>query len=79
MSIIVNIEKAKAIAHDKRRFARAKEFAPFDEIIAKQIPGNDAIAAEAARQAIRAKYAGMQVAIDAATDVPRLKAALGLE
>jgi len=28
--ITVNIDKAKAIAHDKRRAARAAEFAPLD-------------------------------------------------
>ena len=40
--ITVNINKAKAIAHDVRRAKRAEEFAPLDEIIAKQIPGKSA-------------------------------------
>jgi len=53
--ITVNLNKAKTISHDKRRDARAKEFAPFDEVIMKQIPGNDATVAEAARQVIRDK------------------------
>ena len=30
MSITININKAKAIAHDKRREARSAEFAPLD-------------------------------------------------
>ena len=74
--ITVNIDKAKVISHDKRREARAKEFAPHDDVIAKQIPGADAVAAEAARQAIRVKYADVQVRIDAATDADVLKAIL---
>jgi len=72
--IRVNIDKAKDIAHDKRRAARAKEFAPLDEVIAKQIPGASAQQAEAARQVIRDKYATVQTNIDAAQDVDALKA-----
>jgi hypothetical protein len=30
--ITINIDKAKTIAHDKRREARAEEFKPHDEI-----------------------------------------------
>jgi len=71
--ITVNIDKAKAISHGLRREARSKEFAPHDEVIAKQIPGADAAAAEAARQAIREKYADVQARIDAAGDAPSLK------
>ena len=44
--ITINIDKAKTIAHDIRRAARAEEFKPHDEIIMKQIPGVDAAAAE---------------------------------
>lgn len=73
--IAINITKAKAIAHDVRRVARAAEFAPFDAAIAKQIPG-ESEAAEEARKAIRAKYASMQQDIDAATTVEALKAAM---
>lgn len=76
--ITVNITKAKAIAHDMRRAARADEFKPHDEIIMKQIPGVDAVAAEAARQAIRDKYAAMQTAIDAAATPDEIKVALGV-
>ena len=73
--IIINIDKAKTIAHDKRREARAIEFQPYDEAIAKQIPGQME-GAEAARAAIRTKYADMQTAIDAATTVDEIKAAM---
>lgn len=75
--IKINIDKAKAIGHDIRRAARAEEFKPYDEVIMKQIPGKDAQAAEAARQAIREKYAAVQAQIDAATTPEEIKAALG--
>ena len=77
--ITINLDKAKQIGHDKRRAARAEEFKPHDEVIMKQIPGNDAAIAEAARQEIRDKYANMQVAIDAAASADELKTILGLE
>lgn len=72
--IVVNLDKAKVIAHEKRRQARAEEFKPYDEIIIKQIPGNDA--AEVARQGIREKYAAMQTAIDISTTLDEIKAAM---
>ena len=75
--IVVNIDKAKAIGHDMRRAARAEEFKPHDEVIMKQIPGVDAQQAEAARQAIRDKYAAIQEQIDAAATPEEIKAALG--
>jgi len=68
--ITINIDKAKAIVHDKRRAARAAEFAPLD--IKATIP-SEAAAAEAARQAIREKYAAIQSDIDSAPGVPELK------
>lgn len=71
--ITVNINKAKAIAHDVRRAKRAEEFAPLDEVIAKQIPGKSATEAEAERQAIRDKYDAMQTAINAASTAAALK------
>ena len=74
--ITINIDKAKAIAHDIRRTARAEEFKPYDEVIAKRIPGLAEEEAEAARQAIRDKYAAMQTAIDAASTVDEIKAAM---
>lgn len=73
--ITVNINKAKAIGHDMRRVARAEEFKPYDDAIAKQIPGQME-GAEAARQAIRDKYAAVQTAIDAATTPEQIKSAL---
>ena len=74
--IRINVDKAKAIAHDMRRQARATEFAPHDEVIAKRIPGTTEAEAEAARAAIRAKYVAIQDAIDAATTPEEIKAAL---
>jgi hypothetical protein len=75
MGIVINLNKAKAIGHDMRRAARAEEFKPFDEAIAKQIPGTDG--AEIARQAIREKYAAIQAEIDAAATTDEIKTALG--
>ena len=74
--IVININKAKDIAHNKRREARTEEFKPHDEIIMKQIPGVDATEAEAARAAIRTKYSEMQTAIDSASTVDAIKAAM---
>lgn len=68
--IIINIDKAKTIAHDIRRSKRQEEFAPLD--IKATIP-SEAQAAEAARQLIRDKYARMQESIEAAADVEQLK------
>jgi hypothetical protein len=70
MGIVINLTKAKAITHDARRTARAAEFAPLD--VKATIP-SEAAAAEAARAAIRTKYADMQTAVDAAADVAALK------
>jgi len=74
--ITINIDKAKAIGHDLRRLKRAEEFQPYDDAIAKQIPGQME-GAEAARQAIRDKYTAIQADIDAATTPEEIKAALG--
>ena len=71
-----DLDKCKAIGHDKRRAARAEEFQPYDEVIAKQIPGVDAAEAEAARQAIRDKYAAVQDAVNAAKTPDAIKVAL---
>lgn len=76
--ITINVKKAKAVAHDMRRQARAAEFAPHDDAIAKRVPGTAEADAEAARAAIRAKYADMQVAIDAAATPDEIKVALGV-
>jgi hypothetical protein len=74
--IIVNIDKAKAIGHEIRRKKREKEFAPLDEVIMKRIPGTAEQEAEAARQAVRDKYAVVQSNIDAAATPEEIKAAL---
>jgi hypothetical protein len=74
--ITINLNKAKDIAHDIRRTKREEEFAPLDAVIMKQIPGNSAAEAEAARQAIRDKYAAMQVEINAASTPEEIKTAL---
>ena len=71
--ITINITKAKNIAHDARRTARSAEFAPLD--IKATIP-SEATAAEAARQAVRDKYATMQTAIDSASTADQIKAAM---
>ena len=71
-----DLDQCRDIGHDIRRQQRSEEFQPFDEIIAKQIPGADAIAAEAARVAIRDKYADVQLAINAASDPDSIKLAL---
>ena len=74
--ISIDMTKAKDIAHEARRAARAEEFKPHDEVIMKQIPGVDAQEAEAARQAIREKYAVLQAQMDAAQTADELKSLL---
>lgn len=73
--IRINLDKAKEIGHEMRRAERAKEFAPLD--VKATIP-SEAAAAEAARQAIRDKYAVIQSEIDAAQSPDEIKAALGI-
>lgn len=67
----VDIQKAKELTHDRRRAKRAVEFAPLD--IEATIPAK-ASEAEAKRQAIRDKYAGLQTTIDACSTPEQLKA-----
>lgn len=76
--IRINLDKAKAIGHDIRREERAKEFAPLDEVIMKQIPGKDYDEAERQRQAIRDKYVVIQQQIDAALTPDEIKASLNI-
>ena len=73
MGIVIDLTKAKAITHEARRAARSAEFAPLD--VKATIP-SEAAAAEAARAAIRTKYADIQTAVDAAADVAALKTIL---
>lgn len=71
--IVINLDKAKKIAHDKRRTARTAEFAPLD--VKVNIP-SEATQAEQQRQSIRDKYAILQEQIDAAKTVDELKTLL---
>jgi hypothetical protein len=71
--ININVNKAKNIAHDIRRAKRAEEFAPLD--IKATIP-SEAVAAEAARQAVRDKYAAMQTQINSASTPEEIKEAI---
>ena len=71
--ITINIEKAKTIAHEKRRSDRSAEFAPLD--IKASIP-SEAVAAESARQLVREKYAVMQNAINSAVTLEEIKTAI---
>lgn len=68
MPIQIDIDKARDIAHDKRREVRAKAFEPLDKMIAAQIPGVNAEDIEAERQKIRDENAQIQADIDAAKD-----------
>jgi hypothetical protein len=78
-AVDIDLDKAKDIGHNIRRVQRAEEFAPFDDIIAKQIPGADAVEAETARQSIREKYALIQDAINVAETTDEIKSALEIE
>jgi hypothetical protein len=71
--IVVNIDKAKQIAHEMRRDKRAQEFAPLD--VKATIP-SEAVEAESARQVIREKYAVIQQNIDAAESPEQIKEAI---
>ena len=77
-AVQVDMEKAKIIGHDIRRAKRAEEFAPHDEVIAKRIPGTDAVEAENKRQEIRDKYDDIQQAIDDAATPDEIKTALDI-
>lgn len=70
--ITVNVEKAKAIAHNYRRQLREIEFAPLDALIIKQIPNQNIEEIEQQRQLIRDKYAEFQTQIDGVNAVDGL-------
>jgi hypothetical protein len=76
--IPININKAKSIAHDKRRSKAQEMFAPFDKIIELNIPGQEEkrAEAEAQRAIIREKDSACQAAIDASTTTDQIKEAL---
>ena len=67
---------SKEIAHVIRRQNREEEFIPYDNVIMKQIPGSDAVAAEASREEIRVRYSGIQSAIEASPEIVSLKQTL---
>ena len=71
-----DLDKAKRIAHRKRRNRRYNQFAPHDNVIAKAIPGTATDAAEASRAGIRATYNTMQTEIDACSTVDEVYAIL---
>ncbi len=71
--IRICIEKAKKVAHDRRRAKRAELFSPLD--VQATIP-SQATKAEQERQKIRDKDASVQSQIDAATTAQGLKAIL---
>ena len=73
MRFVVDLDKAKEIAHDTRRQVRNEKFAPLD--IKATIP-TEAEAAEAARQVIREEDALLQTSMDNATSVEELKTLL---
>lgn len=74
--ISINLEKARNIAHSVRRQLRDEEMKPFDDIVAKQIPGNSAQAAESKRQTVRQKYAVGQQQLDSCSSVQELEEVL---
>ena len=71
-----DLDKAKRIAHRKRRNRRYNQFAPHDNVIAKAIPGTATDAAEASRVGIRSTYNTMQTEIDACSTVDEVYAIL---
>ena len=73
MRVVVDLDKAKEIAHDVRRSVRNEKFAPLD--IKATIP-TEAEAAEAARQVIREEDALLQTSMDNATSAEELKTLL---
>ena len=71
-----DLDKAKRIAHRKRRNRRYNQFAPHDDVISKAIPGTATDAAEASRASTRTKYATMQTEIDDASTIDEIYAIL---
>jgi hypothetical protein len=73
MTISINLDKAKDIAHNLRRAMRAEEFAPLDQTIAFRLPGTTIKETEKLREEVRDKYKEMQGAIDSAENAEQLK------
>ena len=74
--VVINVDKAREIAHQTRREKRAAEFKPNDDIIALNIPGTDIKAAEDARSQTRWKYKVMQDNLDRSKTISELNAVL---
>ena len=70
-----DLNRAKKIAHRKRRNRRYNQFAPHDAVVSTAIPGT-ADAAEASRVGIRSTYAAMQTEINACSTVDEVYAIL---
>ena len=70
MQVVVDLDKAKEIAHNVRRQVRNEKFAPLD--IKATIPA-EAETAEAARQVIREEDALLQTSMDNASSAEELK------
>jgi hypothetical protein len=73
--LTVDLERARKIAHDLRRQHRDESFRPWDDIVARQIPGRTG-EAEFAREQIRTRDAQSQREIDAATSPEQILALL---
>ena len=71
-----DLNRAKKIAHRKRRNRRYNQFAPHDDVVSKAIPGTATDAAEASRVGIRSTYASMQTEIDACSTIDEIHAIL---
>lgn len=74
MQVIINLDKAKEITHNKRREVRAIEFKPLDEEITINIADSKKIAdIESKRVIVREKYAILQTEIDNSKSEESLK------
>lgn len=78
-AVVEDLERARTVAHGIRRSRRAAAFAPHDAAIARRLPGLDEAAVEAKRGEIRAWDSRIQDAIDQATSVDDLRAALAVK
>lgn len=75
--ITINLDKARGIAHDRRRAARAVAFEPHDERIRLALPGDDLRVLDGPRHKIREADAAVQTKIDKAKNVAALSALVG--
>lgn len=72
--IIENAEAAKIIAHEIRRQTRDGEFEPLDKQVTIVFADTEKLAeVESQRQAIRDKYAALQIELDACTCADELR------